>query len=115
MAPPPPSSESAADKHKTEQAKVATTEPSDPSPTITNALKNAVDPRCFTDETFRRDIDNFFFPADTNHTAPVQDDSELAPPYFARDNDLAVWKKRVEDGGEVKGDKSSNTTSESSK
>ncbi|KAI8934300.1 hypothetical protein NX059_009039 [Plenodomus lindquistii] len=68
-------------------------------------------PALFTDATFRRDINEYFYPPkDAQPTAPdtrkvippVRDGSQYAPPYYAKDNDLTVWKKRIEEGTGVK-------------
>ncbi|KAF2849005.1 hypothetical protein T440DRAFT_534525 [Plenodomus tracheiphilus IPT5] len=101
--------------------------PSIPLKKPVSALKkHATDPRFFTDDAFKRDIHHHFYANDTNNTnrikpdqrkniAHVRDGSLRAPPYFAKDDDLKVWKKRIEDGGEVKVHVNADTASDNSK
>lgn len=80
--------------------------------TKSSELSLSVDPILFTDPSFKLDICNFF--GVTGHrnsddirymgayTAMVCDRSELAPTYNAKDDDLHVWKKRIESDSKVK-------------
>jgi hypothetical protein len=71
--------------------------------------KNGYD-TVFRDPAFQRDVQDFF--DTTSHSKGTQvpgeqateyyDIADVAPVYKAKDDDLAVWKKRLETGAEVK-------------
>jgi hypothetical protein len=64
----------------------------------------------FRNPAFKRDVQDFF--GNTSHGKGTQntdkhitgyfDDADVAPVYKAEDDDLAVWKERIEAGTEVK-------------
>ncbi|KAF1849703.1 uncharacterized protein K460DRAFT_349865 [Cucurbitaria berberidis CBS 394.84] len=72
-----------------------------------SALNNGVDPIFFTDPAFKRDVQDFFGistqrSGTRDHTTRHYNQNELVLPYNAKEDDLNVWKKRVEAGYEVK-------------
>ncbi|CBX92100.1 predicted protein [Plenodomus lingam JN3] len=76
------------------------------SPHPTPSSKNDFTPPFFTDPTFHSEINKYFRPLETAYSTPDQAKHGVAetgdgyeePAYFAEDDDLAVWRKHVEDG-----------------
>ena len=74
---------------------------------------NGADQVFFRDPAFKRDVQDFF--GITSHGKGTQNIggnimkyygiADIAPVYKAKDDDLAVWKKRIEAGAEVKDNK----------
>jgi hypothetical protein len=66
----------------------------------------------FRDPAFQRDVQEFFgvtsHGEDTRNTdrriTGYFDNTDVAPVYKAKDDDLAIWKKRIEAGNGMKGD-----------